>query len=749
VRTHLTPILVVLSVVCSCAGTLSGATDSLRLVETGRSAFTVYLPADASLSVRANADTLRRYIHEISGAALPVTSERSRSGSQIIVEIGRSSDSLLATTDLGNDGFLIRTQNGSLYLTAHSDYGFQNAVYTLLETYLGCRLYSPTVRVIPKRRSVVLPEIYDRQIPILTFRMQDIHDSSYLAWHKLNSHEDFGLFVHTFQALVPPEKYFRDHPEYFSLLKGNRTPNGQLCLSNPDVFRVLTAELRSLMLARPQAHFWSVSQNDTYVPCECDACRAIDSAHGSPSGSILSFVNRVADEFPDKTISTLAYQYSRSAPKHLKPRPNVNVMLCSIECNRSKPLAEDPLSASFVRDVEDWGKLTPNIFLWDYVIQFRSLVSPFPNLHVLQPNIQFFARNGVTAVFEQGLPVFHGEFAELRIYLIAKLLWNPNLDVDSVMDDFLRGFYGPAAPQIRHYIDTMHATLLASGETLDIYGYPTRSASGYLSSAMLDTYGGIFDRAEDAVKKDSALLSRVQTARLPLQFALLEQAKVSGAGNRGCFEKSGDGSLRVRPEIDSLLDTFVRRCNSAGIPRLWEHGISPDDYYASSRAYLEGSTSSHLAHGKSIRLTQPASLKYHNGEVAALTDGLRGWDDYHMHWLGFEGNDMEATIDLDSSVTISSVNTSFLQDINSWVFMPLAVAVSLSDDGRNFRVVGEITNVVPAERAGAIVAPFSCTFTPSPARYVRVKAMSMKICPAWHKGSGGQAWIFIDEIVVH
>lgn len=738
-----------LSVVLSCAGTLAGAPDSLRLVENGRSAFTLYLPADASPPIRAIADTLSRYIREISGAALPVTSQPGPSGSRIIVEIGRSSDSSLATSDLGNDGFLIRTRNGNLYLTAHSDYGLQNAVYTFLETYLGCRLYSPTVRLIPKRSTVVLPEIYDRQVPILTFRMQDIHDTSYLAWHKLNSHEDFGLFVHTFQTLVPPEKYFQDHPEYFSLLKGNRTPNGQLCLSNPDVFRVLTAELSSLMKARPEARFWSVSQNDTYVPCECNACRAIDSAEGSPSGSILSFVNRVADEFPDKTISTLAYQYSRSAPRHLKPRPNVNIMLCSIECNRSKPLADDPLSASFVQDVEDWGKLTHNIFLWDYVIQFRSLVSPFPNLHVLQPNIRFFARNGVTSVFEQGLPGFHGEFAELRIYLIAKLLWNPDLDIDSVMDDFLRGFYGPAAPHVRRYIDTMHASMLASGENLDIYGYPTRSASGYLSSAMLDTYGGIFDRAEDAVRNDSTLQSRVRTARLPLQFALLEQAKVSGAGERGCFEKAGDGSLRVDPEIDALLDTFVRRCNAAGIPRLWEHGISPDEYFASSKAYLEGSTSTHLARGRSVRLTQPASQKYHNGEVAALTDGLRGWDDYHMHWLGFEGNDMEATIDLDSSVTISGVSTSFLQDINSWVFMPLVVVVSLSDDGRDFRVVGEITNVVPAERAGAVVAPFQTTFTPSRARYVRVKAVNMKTCPTWHKGSGGQAWIFIDEIVVH
>ncbi|MDD5426604.1 MAG: DUF4838 domain-containing protein [candidate division Zixibacteria bacterium] len=733
-------------ILSSAISVLCGA-DSLYLVKNGVSPYSIYLPADASAMTAANVDTLRRYIHDISGADLPVTGVIQES-KQIVIELGQSHDPGLHIETLHNDGFLISTQSENLFLTANSDYGLKNAIYTFIESYLGCRLYSPTVLFIPKRSNIVLPEIYDKQVPPITFRMQDIHDPSYIAWHKLNTHDDFGLFVHTFKVLVPPEKYFNEHPEYFSMLKGIRTPNGQLCLSNPDVYRIVTDELRRLMKAKPEARFWSVSQNDTYIPCECDACRAIDSIEESPSGSILSFVNRVADEFPDMTISTLAYQYSRSAPKHLKPGPNVNIMLCSIECNRSQPLAEDPSSASFVKDVEDWGKLTNNIFLWDYVIQYRNLVSPFPNLHILQPNIQFFVRNGITTVFEQGLPSFYGEFAELRIYLLAKLLWNPNISVDSVMNDFLYGFYGKAAPHIRQYIDTMHAALKASGENLDLYGYPVSSENGYLSPAMMDTYNILFDRAEEMVKDDATFLSRVKTARLPLQFALLEQAKVSGEGVRGCFIRDKEGTLKVIHEIDTLLNTFVNQCKKAGIPKLWEHGTTPDDYLISSRMFFKESTKSHLALGKSVVLEQPASTKYHNGDISALTDGLRGWNDYHMHWLGFEGEDMRATVDLDTLQTISSINTSFLQDINSWVFMPLAVTFSISEDGNNYHKVGEVKNTIPADTNGAVIAPFNISSTDSKARYVRVEAKSMKTCPTWHKGSGGLAWIFIDEIVV-
>ena len=724
------------------------AQGAVEIARDGRTDFSVYVSARETALTLAAADTLCHYLRLVSGADLPVTHEIDPAAHQIIFEVGASRDPGLDVAALGRDGFRIKTLNRGLCLTANSDRGIRNAVYTFLETYLGCRKYSPAVTVVPKRVGITLPEIDDTQVPAITFRMQNFHDPAYDAWHKLDSNEDFGLFVHTFRLLVPPEKHFAEHPEYFSMLKGRRTPDGQLCLTNPEVFRVVVEELRTRMREKPAADFWSVSQNDTYVPCECDACRAIDSREGSPSGSLLAFVNRVADEFPDKRISTLAYQYSRSAPEHMRPRPNVNIMLCSIECNRSRPIAEDPGSASFVRDVHAWSRLTGDILLWDYVIQFRNLVSPFPNLRVLQPNIQFFVESGITSIFEQGLGELHGEFAELRGYLIAKLLWNPYADADSLMTDFLEGFYGNAAPHLRGYIDTMHDALEASGEPLDIYGYPWPSRDGYLSPARMEAYRALFDQAEAAVAGDPELLLRVQAARLPLQFAELEQAKVLGAAEGGAFVADAAGGLAVRPGLEALLETFVERCRRAGIPRLWEHGTSPDEYHAATRRYLDESVMPHLARLRPVTLARPASPKYHDGDASALTDGIKGWDDYHMHWLGFEGEDLEATIDLGALQTVTQIETDFLQDINSWVFMPLAVACSLSTGGEAYQPVGEIVNTVAADRWGPIVAPFDFRCEPTRARFVRLKAASVKTCPAWHKGSGGPAWIFIDEIAV-
>jgi hypothetical protein len=733
-------VLIALAVLLTHTGWCAEA-DSVRLAVEGESDFIITVPEHASGDLLWVAATLSTYLEGVSGARVEMYGGTMPRKDQIVFDVRKHNG-------FGPEGFRIRAEGRRITFSASTEIGARNAVYTFVEKYLGCRLHSPAVRTVQRRTTLTLPPIDDRQEPAFSFRLQDFSDSTYALWHKLSSRDDWGLFVHTFRVLVPPEKYFAEHPEYFSENRGVRVPDGQLCLSNPDVFHIVVEELRRRMKENPKARYWSVSQNDTYLPCTCAKCKAMDDAEGSQAGSLIRFVNKVAAEFPDKIISTLAYQYSRSAPKKTKPARNVNIMLCSIECNRSKPIEQNPGDASFVTDVRDWSRLTHNVLLWDYVIQFRNLVSPFPNLRVLQPNLQFFARSGINAVFEQGLPNFHGEFAELRSYLISKLLWNPDVNVDSVMDDFLAGYYGDAAPFLRQYIDSMQNALELSGEDLSCFGYPFPSADGYLSARMLDRYQECFDKAEAAAAHQPDYLLRVQTARLPLQYVELEQAKYLGDGERGCFLRDGDGRLTVRSDCETLLDTFYVRCQRAAIPRLWEHGISPEEYRVSTREFWNGSTKPSLATGHPIALTVPASGKYHHGEAAALTDGIAGWNDYHMHWLGFEGEDMEATIDLGEVMTVSRIETAFLQDIESWIFMPTSVECSVSSDGEAYHSVGVIHGSTDPRKGGALRDPVSIHFDPLPARFVRVKAASLKQCPSWHKGAGGKAWIFCDEINV-
>ena len=289
-----------------------------------------------------------------------------------------------------------------------SDQGTLYAVYSFLEKYLGCRWYSSKVSHIPRQNEIIIGQINETQIPSLKFRevyYADAMDPAFAARQKLNGnasviqngkqvrekHRGWGTWCHTFYTFVPPDKYFAVHPEYFSLINGKREPVSQLCVTNPDVFRITLAELKKRIQENPEDHYWDVSQNDRHSNCTCPNCQAVDDREGTPMGSVLEFVNKIAAEFPDKIISTLSYQYTRRPPAKIRPAENVSIMLCSIECNRSEPILTDPLSASFRSDVQDWSKICDKVFIWDYVVQFSNLVSPFPNLRVLQPNVRMIS----------------------------------------------------------------------------------------------------------------------------------------------------------------------------------------------------------------------------------------------------------------------------------------------------------------------------------------------------------------------
>jgi hypothetical protein len=733
-------------------------TGEIVLAENGLSAYRILLPVSPTSNEKKAAEVLQEYLLQVSGAALPILhADQHRSRYEIVLGQNDRLDDLSTKIDfnkLGEDGFALKTDSLRLIIAGGADKGTLYGVYSFLEKYLGCRMYSPKVKLIPKQSRIALDKIDEIQVPVIGFR--DTHyratwQAEYIDWHKLDHDEkgnrnDWGMWVHTFNALVPPDLYFEEHPEYFAMVKGKRIPT-QLCLTNRNVLQITIQNLRKKIAARPEAKYWSVSQNDNRDYCTCDNCRAIDEQEGSPSGSIINFVNQVADEFPDKMISTLAYEYGRHAPKTIKPRDNVNIMLCSIEINRDKALADDPTSAGFATDVKEWGKIAKDIIVWDYLIQFNHLVSPFPNLHVLQPNLQFFAANGVSAMFEQGNREVGGEFAELRSYLISKLMWNPYENVDTLMNDFLRGYYGAAAQPIRKYIDEMRAALLSSGAPLKIFGSPMEAETSYLTPPLIERYSALFDEAESNVADSAEVLERVRIARLPLQYAVIEQAKKHFAGERGVFQKVND-RWQVRTDIRAMINPFTDLLIRQGVTQVKEWSTSPEEYRSAMYRLLSQGMNEHLAFRKPVTFISPDSTRLPKQAATMLTDGIRGSHDYSYNWLAFSGRDLEAVVDLEEVKEVKRIESAYYQYAFWLRVLPKKVDYLTSEDGKNYVLAGTVENTLPIDQYGGQQRDFILQFSPRRARYVKVKAYTIGNTPAGHPGGGRPANILVDEIVV-
>lgn len=586
-------VLLVFSIflICSSSG------QDITLVEDGRAKSRIVIPKESTVTEQKAAAVMQDYIRRISGTKLKIVKDRKKEkGNEILV--GKVNRPVLSGVDLdalGQDGFVIRTDGKQLIIAGGSEKGTLYGVYAYLENYLGCRKFSSGVSYIPSMKTITAGSINDKEVPWFKFRethYRDVYDPEFMDWHKLDSHgknienPQWGFWCHSFNTLVPPEQYGETHPEYYSLLDGERKPGSQLCLTNSDVFDVTYENLKAEIEKNPDPVYWSVSQNDNADYCRCPECQKLNEAAGGPIGSILPFINKLAGEFPDKTISTLSYWYSTTPPKNMVPEKNVNIMLCNIGSPRHIPIEVG--DSVFCEELKGWSKLTDNILIWDYVIQFANLVSPFPNLRTLQPNIQYLHENQVTALFEQGNREIGGEFCELRAYLLAKLMWDPYIDVDSVMDDFLTGYYGQAGGYIREYIDILHDEMEISGAPLQIFGKPADAMETFLSDSLITVYRGIFYNAEQAVSGQSEFLERVKTARLPVYYATLEIARDEEAGDRKAFRAGDDGTLKPRPEIVEMLHTFVSQCNKIGVTRVTEWHTTPDEYLEKYNLFLEG-----------------------------------------------------------------------------------------------------------------------------------------------------------------
>jgi hypothetical protein len=740
---------------------LSPCGRSFVFVDHGRPAATIVIPEDAGEPERRAAEILRTSILKMSGVDLPVRTVAEPYGPGVAAigfphrflppNVGPSLRSLRP------DGFLLTTSTGRLYVVGGGGRGVVYGVVHLLEKYFGCRRYSPTVEDFPRQDDLYLGCLLDVDNPVNDIRIvhgEFVLDPDYRDWMRLQTQSELygaGYYVHTFQKLLPWQIYFEAHPEYFALMNGKRIID-QPCLTKPEVFDIVVAKLREEMAAQPDRRIWSVSQNDNFSYCQCPDCQKVIEEEGSPAGPIIRFVNRVAELFPDKTISTLAYQYSRPAPRLARPLPNVEVMLCTIELNRSRPIADDPTSVSFVRDIEDWSRICGNLYLWDYTVNFSHHVSPFPNLHVLQPNIRFFVDHGVRKHFQQTNTGPGHEWSELKSYLLARLLWNPRADVDEITDDFLDGYYGRAGPYLRQYIEALRAALERGGARLDIYEPPAVHAGDYLSAADVALYDKLFDKAEAAVSRDREVLGRVRTARLPLMYAKLEIAKDDMFGPRGFYEERG-GAFRARPEMARLLEDFAERCRAGNVRNLNEAGLTPAEYYDSVKRFIDVQVEGNLAFRRPVEADPPPAPKYARGDLAVLTNGVRGAADFKVHWLGWEGVDFALTLDLGRPVEAREIAISTLSDARSWILHPEKVVCEVSADGAAYREIGSRTDGGD-HRDEEVVRTFSWMDdmmppgTISGVRYVRFRVEGTKRLPAWHTSAGGLSWVFVDEIVV-
>ena len=565
-------------------------TASAQLVEEGTSDYRIYSSPAATKTEQYAAQELQDYVERISGCRLPIVHDRivRNSGADAkLIYVGFQDVPAAVRGDLkpgsfGKEEYIIKSVGDAILIAGGGPRGTLYGVIGLLRDHLGCRWYTRDVTKIPQSTTIHLGDVADRQAPVFAYRepyYRECYDTDFAVHNRINPSgapipADKGgsfivyPFVHTFNHLVSVEKYFGEHPEYFSLVDGKRQNKhfgAQLCLTNPAVVRIATATVLRWIEEHPEANVFSVDQNDGYGYCECENCAALDEAEGSQSGTVLHFVNQiadvVADAHPDVRLQTLAYVYSEVPPKTIKPRPNVTIRMCHYDYCEAHAIGQCDDHLPFVERLEAWSEITDSISIWDYYTDFRHYLIPYPNFESVINHPRFYAEHNCTGLFAQGNNVQRdggGEFSSLRAWVFAQLMWDPYQDGHALIDEFVENVYGPAAPFIAEYIELAHESVQPQDMRFSIFADPTQMA--FLTPEFMAQAEALFRKAEAAAQGDSALLRRVELAHLPVHYARLFFFSIGG---RAHF--SGE-------EMPAVLAQFKRIVAAHNIKQLAERG---------------------------------------------------------------------------------------------------------------------------------------------------------------------------------
>lgn len=543
----------------------------VTLLENGEVKVTVVYSEGASESLIAAADFMAATIDRMSGSSGVRTAVKKGGESGFSIYVGRAANSaLIDLSDVKDDGYKLEIKPEGIYIVGKTDDATRNGIYDFLETHLECMYVSPENTYVPLCPTVKLALEEKTVNPTITWRKVYQYESVQNGWYerlKMNGtivkegensielYNEWGTWCHSSFEFVPPEKYFDEHPEYYAKFLGKRryqfnvlgrTFPTHLCYTNEEVYQIAEAELVKRIEANPEVKFWDFSIMDTYfATCRCKECKKFNKEAGSEMGTLLAFLNRLADairdDYPDVYLSTLAYQRVKNPPKNMKCAPNLCINVCAFPGTQSYPYSTEggiKASREFAERVVEWGKICDNILVWDYVVNFTHLKLPFPNFEFQKENLEFYLENNIRFVFHQGSREPMDENAEMRTYLLSRQLWDKDVDLKALAKKYVAVVYGDAAGLVEEYMDLQNSAMIESGVDLSLYDNPKKHKNGYLAPKLTDKYLELTEKMlEVAENSDTVNVKAVEMLRVNALYAKMTDASWDYRAKKAAFEE--------------------------------------------------------------------------------------------------------------------------------------------------------------------------------------------------------------------
>lgn len=525
-----------------------GARAGFVLASDGQTAFTIVIPDDAIPAEKTAARELQEHLKQMTGAEFPVVSAADFGGGpRIAIGFQAGLPEKLAETNypnLGPEEFVIDGDGEVVLLAGGRPRGALYATYEFLER-LGVRWFTPTETFVPERPELsvdVVPERYTSPFRSRTNVIGNNPTREWSARNRMNSFiewgnpgEEYGGGVLQGPDMDNMWRYvsptvFRDHPEWAAMVNGERqietggTNNWGTCLSNAEFRGFVVARVMDWLRAHADYTGVWLTSNDGSPYCTCPDCQAIYDAHGGrPAAAQMILVNeladRVAEEFPQVRVKTLAYGWSRQPPKGIKLRDNVTVMLCATNFGFFGEIGYGEGGRQFVEEAEEWKTIAPELEVYLYSHPYNDFWYPAPCLYNQARNIRRIKDLGFRLIHQEDfgkMGLVGGEQCALRSWLFTRMAWRPDSDVEELVQDFCRGYYGKSAQDVLYAIHRTEEAHSSGWTPPD--EYQALMVPGYVDAeAVADIVPRLMKAYES--QNDPVLKQRVGYVLLPYLWA--------------------------------------------------------------------------------------------------------------------------------------------------------------------------------------------------------------------------------------
>lgn len=563
------------------------AGEDLVLVSHGSTRYEIVRPEVAPHSVSTAAAEFQKFVERSTGVRIPIVTRPSADKPHVF--IGGP-----APEGVPPDGFHARTAGADLHIAGadtpgrvdrirRSDAvqcGTLYGVYDFLERHVGVTFawHDELGTVVPKKAELRVPPFDRADAPDWEHRLITESPSggaTTLFGRRLGLGTSVSLrHTHSWHAVVPVDKYGKDHPEYFALVDGARRAEhymghhgGQLCTTNPDVIEIAAREAVAYFNRDPREAMFALSPNDGGGFCQCAPCRALD-VETLPTGApvltdrILTFYNAVAERLvrshPTKRIGAFVYADYVRPPRRVKPHPNLTLVHAS-----NSAFDQGAGGEGERKDEAAWLALTPHFYKYDiyYYGDYGSLHLPAPVTRHIAEKLPAEHRAG----FRGGYLYMGQTYEQLGAghYLLAKLMWDKEADVETLERRYYDALYGPAGPDAREYYRLLEERLRRArrGEIRVDEPAVAKAAAAtddplFSAAYLLAAYGPILDDATRILERARRrTLSAAEGERLSrvLDHHDLLLGTVRGVIAAGRL----DGQISLRPEDLALFRTAV------------------------------------------------------------------------------------------------------------------------------------------------------------------------------------------------